>query len=103
MSEIILERELYFEDARIPSVAEIFPGPVLQLNSHHCLLSRIVKQVGQCIISMFKCIIIHAFGIADINHRITDGAAEFIVPLLVNERNYAQNRKGDSQDLRYRL
>lgn len=102
LREVVFERKLDFHGVVVVEVRVItrvvfiefvfiFPRAELKFDARHHVLGGVVQQVHKSIVAHLESIVRLTIGIIHVEHRIADGSAEFIAPVVVYESGETQH------------
>src|SRR5262245_13697242 len=98
LREVVSERKLYAVIVRCEAVLEILTPSPLEFPADNYVFDRVIEQVGEAVLAAMVRIGRLAAGVFDVHQRISDRGAEFLVPVVIQERDDSQHRKSNAFD-----
>src|SRR4029077_13980009 len=100
---VILERKLNAIIIDVKAVAEVNPPAKHKLAPNRDARNGVVYQIRECIVTLMEVRWLLRVGVLDVQHGIADRGTKGVTPVVIEERDHAQQRQRYSFDRCYRI
>src|SRR5688572_4885198 len=96
LGKVVLKGKLDAKIVRLEAIQKILSSSPLKLTAHHRALRRIEEQVAETVVTAAKRVRRLSAGVVDVQKRVSNGGAETLVPVVIEEGHHAPHWKSNT-------